>query len=113
METFGKKIASLRKEQKMSQSELAKTLKTSTSVIGRYERDEMTPSIDAAKKIAKILNTTVGYLLGETKETNLLSDPDMLKRLNDIASLPDTDKNHILYTIDNLLASVKTRLAYS
>ena len=113
METFGKKIASLRKEQKMSQSELAKTLKTSTSVIGRYERDEMTPSIDAAKKIAKILNTTVGYLLGETKETNLLSDPDMLKRLNDIAALPDTDKNHILYTIDNLLASVKTRLAYS
>lgn len=113
METFGKKIASLRKEQKMSQSELAKTLKTSTSVIGRYERDEMTPSIDAAKKIVKILNTTVGYLLGETKETNLLSDPDMLKRLNDIAALPDTDKNHILYTIDNLLASVKTRLAYS
>jgi len=98
---------------KISQSELAKTLKTSTSVIGRYERDEMTPSIDAAKKIAKILNTTVGYLLGETKETNLLSDPDMLKRLNDIAALPDTDKKHILYAIDNLLASVKTRLAYS
>ena len=96
----------------MSQGELAKKLSTSTSVIGRYERDEMTPSIDAAKKIAKLLNTTVGYLLGETEQTNLLSDPDMLKRLNDIVNLPESDKSHILYTIDNLLASVKTRLAY-
>ena len=63
--------------------------------------------------VAKLLNTTVGYLLGETEQTNLLSDPDMLKRLNDIANLPNTDKEHILYTIDNLLASVKTRLAYN
>ena len=77
--------------------ELAKKLGTSTSVIGRYERDEMTPSIEAAKKVAKFLNTTVGYLLGETAETNLLSDPDMLKRLNDIANLLSTDKEHILY----------------
>lgn len=36
----------------------------------------------------------------------------MLKRLNDIAALPKEDKSHIIYTIDNLLASVKTRLAY-
>ena len=68
---------------------------------------------EAAKNVAKLLNTTVGYLLGETEQTNLLSDPEMLKRLNDIANLPNTDKEHILYTIDNLLASVKTRLAYS
>lgn len=36
----------------------------------------------------------------------------MLKRLNDIATLPDEDKGHILYALDNLLASVKTRMAY-
>jgi len=41
-----------------------------------------------------------------------IKDPDMLKRLNDIAALPKEDKSHIIYTIDNLLASVKTRLAY-
>jgi len=35
-----------------------------------------------------------------------------VKRLNDIVNLPESDKSHILYTIDNLLASVKTRLAY-
>lgn len=112
MESFGKKMTTIRKTRKISQTELAKMLSTSTSVIGRYERDEMTPSIDAAKNIAKLLSTTVGYLLGETEEEDMFKDPDMLKRLNDIITLPTTDKEHILYTIDNLLASVKTRLAY-
>jgi hypothetical protein len=54
----------------------------------------------------------MGYLLGETKESAVLKDLGMLKRLNDIVALPEEDKNHILYTIDNLLASAKTRLAY-
>jgi transcriptional regulator with XRE-family HTH domain len=49
MDTFGKKIAALRKANKMSQTQLAKALNTSTSVIGRYERNEMAPSVDAAK----------------------------------------------------------------
>ena len=35
----------------------------------------------------------------------------MFKRFNDILSIPDSDKGHILYIIDNLLASIKTRLA--
>ncbi|WP_372933397.1 helix-turn-helix domain-containing protein [Mariniphaga sediminis] len=109
MNTFGKKIAALRKAGKMSQTELAKALSTSTSVIGRYERDEMTPSIDAAKKIAKILNTTVGYLLGETEQENVFKNPDMLKRLNEIENMQEEDKKHILYTIDGLIKSVKIK----
>ena len=50
MISFGKKLAALRKELKMSQTDLAKKLDTSVSVISRYERDEMTPSIETAKK---------------------------------------------------------------
>ena len=67
MLSFGKKMADCRKKVGLSQKELSKILNTSYSVIGKYERDEMTPSINAARKIAKILNTTVGYLLGETE----------------------------------------------
>jgi transcriptional regulator with XRE-family HTH domain len=44
----------------------------------KYERDEMQPSIEAAKKIAKLVDTTVGYLLSETEQENLFKDPDML-----------------------------------
>jgi transcriptional regulator with XRE-family HTH domain len=47
----------------------------------------MTPSIEVAKKIAKLLSTTVGYLLGETDEENILKDPELLKRLNEIEKM--------------------------
>lgn len=109
MDTFGKKITALRKEKKISQGELAKLINTSTSVIGRYERDEMTPSIEAARKIAKILGTTVGYLIDETEQENLFKDPEMLKRLNEIEKMDKEDKNHILYAIDAFIKSVKLK----
>lgn len=93
----------------LSQKELAKLLNTSHSVIGKYEREEMTPSIEAAVKLATILETTVGYLLGENKNAELLKDPSMLKRLQDIDGLPNEDKNGILYALDNLLKAAKLK----
>ncbi len=109
MDSFGKKIAQLRKAQKISQNQLAKLLNTSTSVIGRYERDEMTPSIGAAKKLAKTLGTTVGYLLGETQEENVFKNPDMLKRFNAIESMSEEDKSHVIFTLDALIQKIKFR----
>ena len=72
----------------------------------------MLPSIEAAKKVAKLTDPTVGYLLGYSDDTNVLRDTAMLKRLNDINELPERDKNCVLYTIDHLLASVKTQAVY-
>ncbi|MFC5044459.1 hypothetical protein ACFSTE_14910 [Aquimarina hainanensis] len=69
----------------------------------------MTPSIEAAVKLAKLLDTTVGYLLGENKNAELLKDPTMLKRLQDIDSLPIEDKNGILYALDNFLKAAKLK----
>ena len=112
MATFGKRLRECRETKGLSQQQLAKLMDTSYTVIGKYERDEMKPSIEVAMKLARLIDTTVGNLLGEMNESGILKDQDMLKRLNDIASLPEDDKSHILYTIDNLLASVKTRLAY-
>jgi len=93
----------------LSQKELAKLLNTSYSVIGKYERDEMQPSIEAAKKIAKLVDTTVGYLLSESEQENVLKDPDMLKRLTEIEKMEDTDKGHILSVIDGFIKSIKLK----
>ncbi|MFY0255709.1 helix-turn-helix domain-containing protein [Chitinophaga sp. 30R24] len=112
MESFGKKLRECREAKDLSQKELANLLNTSYSVIGKYERDEMLPSIEAAKKIAKLIDTTVGYLLSESNDMNVLKDTAMLKRLNDINALPEKDKRCILYTLDHLLASVKTQETY-
>ena len=93
----------------MTQDELAKKLNTSISVIGRYERDEMTPSIEVAKKIAGFLNTTVGYLLGETEKADLFKDPVMLNRLSEIDQMDNENKSHILHVVDGFIKSVKLK----
>jgi len=75
----------------------------------KYERDEVKPTIDVVKKLADVLETTVGYLLGETEDRELLKDPTMLRRLNDIAKFPEEDKNCILYTTDAMINNVKLK----
>lgn len=76
-------------------------------MIGRYERDDMIPSIEVAKNIAKNLDTTVGYLLGETEQVNIFKDPTMLNRFNEIEKLDGENKNHIITVIDNFIQALK------
>lgn len=110
MVSFGKKLTECRKAKDLSQKELAKTFGTSHTTIGKYERDEMTPSIEAAKKLAKILDTTVGYLLGENEQANLFKDPAMLKRFQDIATLPEKERECLLTTVDHFIKASKIAL---
>lgn len=109
MLSFGKRISILRKELKMSQTDLAKKLNTSVSVVSRYELDKMNPSVDTAKKLAIFLNTSVGYLLGENNNAELFKNPEMLKRFQDISEFNEDDKKYILYTLDALIKSVKLK----
>lgn len=109
MATFGNKLRECRTAKGFSQTELAKQIDTYHSIIGKYERDEVKPTIDVVKKLADVLETTVGYLLGETEDRELLKDPTMLRRLNDIAKFPEQDKNCILYTIDAMINNVKLK----
>ena len=61
------------------------------------------------KKIAGLLGTRVSYLLSETEQENLLKDPAMLKRLNEIEKMDSEDKNHILHVLDVFIKSVKLK----
>lgn len=109
MSTFGKKLREAREAKTFSQAELARQISSHHSIIGKYERDEVKPTIDVVKKLADVLETTVGYLLGETEDRELLKDPSMLKRLNDISKFPEKDKSHILYALDAMISSVKLK----
>lgn len=113
MISFGKKLAVLRKERKLSQTDLANKLNTSVSVISRYERDEMTPSIETAKKLANLLGTTVGYLLGETEEDDLLKDPKMLSRLKELKSFTEKEIEQVYFNLDAVIREIKNRKTYS
>jgi transcriptional regulator with XRE-family HTH domain len=110
MGSFGKRVADCRKAKNLSQKELAGIFHTSHTTIGKYERDEMTPSIEAAKKLANILDTTVGYLLGENEGSDLFKDKKMLQRLQDIMKLPEKERSSILLTLDHFIKASKINL---
>ena len=108
--SFGKTVSELRKQHKISQEELAKNIGVHQNVIGRYEREEAKPSIDIATKLADIFKVSLDYLVGKTE---LLVDEDISNRILTIQKLPDTDREHILFTIDAMIRDAKARLAYS
>lgn len=104
---IGSKIIALRKKFNISQSELAKRVDVSRTIIGNYERNENTPSIDILLKIAKEFNVSVDFLIGEGELSSY--DKEVLKRINDIEHLPEEDKQHIFYLIDNVVKAVKLK----
>jgi transcriptional regulator with XRE-family HTH domain len=104
--TFGQKMIMVRKQKKMSQAELGKLSGVNGDIVGKYERDEMKPSIETAKKLADALEISLDYLVGEGEK---VLDKKTLKRLQDIEKLPASDKEHIFYTLDNLIKAAKLK----
>lgn len=109
MSTFGKKLRECRETKGLSQNAFAKALGIHHSIIGKYERDEVKPTVDVVKSMANALDTTVGYLLGETQDQDILKDQDMLKRLNDIANFSADERSHILFALDAMITKVKLK----
>ena len=69
---FGYRLKIVREEKGFKREDVAKKIGTSAAIIGRYERNERTPSIDIAKNIAEALEVSLDYLVGDT--TVLLKD---------------------------------------
>lgn len=107
MMTFGQKMGLCRKEKKLSQAQLGKLSGINGDIIGKYERDEMKPSIETAKRLADALAVTLDYLVGYG-ELKVL-DKKSVQRLEDIEKLPEADKQNILYTLDGLIRAAKLK----
>jgi transcriptional regulator with XRE-family HTH domain len=108
--TLGQQVTAMRKKKGLSQADLGKAVGTSGDIIGRYERDEVKPSIEVAMKIADALDISLDYLVGKTK---MELDADALQRLEDIAGLSDENKKFVLNMIDMALRDFKTKKAYA
>jgi transcriptional regulator with XRE-family HTH domain len=113
MKTVGEKIAEIRKSKGMSQRDLSKIINKAFSVIGKYERNEINPSIEILREFAKALDVSLLYLVDNTNEADLLKDKEMIKRLTEIKNVPNEDRERILYTFDVMLRDAKARMAYS
>ena len=73
MSITANRIKELRKQKKLTQSELAKKINASRMAIANYETDRNNPSYAMLSLIADALDTTVEYLQGKTD--NALKTP--------------------------------------
>lgn len=65
--TFGERLREIRKDRGLSQTELAKILKSSKQMVSCYELNQRSPRIELVKKYAEALNVPLDYLLGDTE----------------------------------------------
>ena len=107
--SFGTHLTTISKEYKISQSELPQKAGVHSNVLGRYEREEATRSVEMADKIAEVLGVSLDYLVGKT---NVELDQVILDKVITIQKLPEEDKSHIMYSLDGLIQHAKTRMAY-
>lgn len=71
---IGQRIRDLRKQKRMSQTELAKSAGVSQTTVTAWETGKAEPSSSAVSKLADIFNVTTDYLLGKPemkKETDI------------------------------------------
>lgn len=77
--TIGNRIRELRKEKKLTQTDLAKLINVSQQTITKWENDIAEPSGSAVKSLANVLNVSADYILGlEEKSTVDLADEDAI-----------------------------------
>ena len=106
---LGKRITEVRKKRKLSQAALGQLIDTSGDMVGRYEREVITPSIDVVIKIAEALEISLDYLVGKT---SMKLDNVMLHRLEKVEEMPEEERNVIYRVLDALIREYNTRKSY-
>lgn len=68
--TTGDRIKHARRLAGLTQKELAEMLGVVPSMIGQYETGARKPKLDTVQKLARSLNVSTDYLLGESDHRN-------------------------------------------
>ncbi|WP_422091806.1 helix-turn-helix domain-containing protein [Tenacibaculum ovolyticum] len=104
------KITELRKAINWSQADLAGKLEVSRVIVGKYERNETSPSVDIAKKITNAFEVSLDFLVGDGKDAHY--NKKTLQIIEDIEELEPTTKDKLYFLINAIIRDSKTRKTY-
>ena len=96
MSEFSKVFKNLRKDNNLTQSELAKKLGVATSTVGMYERAQREPDFETLEKIANCFGVNMNTLLGNNSGKNPLSGTKIPVLGKVAAGIPITAVENIL-----------------
>ncbi|MBV7532857.1 helix-turn-helix domain-containing protein [Chitinophaga sp. sic0106] len=108
--SFGERLTISRKRKNLTQDQLAATIGTNRDMVGKYERDLTTPSIDVAGKMADALNVSLDYLvrnIDPESETSSNISPLLIGKLEKLEKLSSKDQEYLMAVIDAFVAKSK------
>lgn len=87
MSLFGSRLRQLRKEDNLTQKELAAKLGLAFSTISMYERGIREPDFETTEAIADYFNVSMDFLLGKSTNSALMGNIIPMPRLNTVPLL--------------------------
>ncbi|RTZ99519.1 MAG: XRE family transcriptional regulator [Deltaproteobacteria bacterium] len=106
-ETLGKRIARLRKQNGLSQAQLAKKIGITPGLVSDYERNRLRPHAEMTARFALALQISADELLGLKHCKNGTRDNTaslkILRRVKRIETLPSAKQKILLQNIDMFL----------
>ena len=112
--TLGERIFKLRKAANMSQYQLAKKLDIHQKNIGKYEKNEYTPSALILRDIAKVFGVTADYLLfgseaGSKEGVIHIKDRRLAQKLQELDNLDDDTLKVVIGMLQIAISSSKAK----
>ena len=110
---IGDNIKKIRKEKKLSQSDLAASLEISQSYLSDLENNRKNLGIKTVEKIAKKLDVTTSYLISGNKMLSDLTDNELKEQMFNLSNQisKSTSKNETIVK-ENLFSLLNKDLSY-
>lgn len=112
-ESFGDRLARLRKAAGYSLRALALEIGTSHNMLIYYERNSGSPAAHIAGRLAHALGVSTDQLLGieKMRTSSRVRDTKLWRRFNEVEKLPPTERKPIVQFIDAILEKERFRRA--
>ncbi|MFO0322309.1 MAG: helix-turn-helix domain-containing protein [Bacteroidota bacterium] len=113
---MGHRIQKLRKDNGLSQTELANTIGISLTQMARYEIKNIYPPADVLRKLADIFGTSIDYLvMGDSNEKAAiaLNEAEIISQFKKIEALPNDEKKTVLKFITAYVRDFNAQQAYA
>jgi transcriptional regulator with XRE-family HTH domain len=112
-ESFGKRLASLRKERQWTQDDVAQRLNVSAQAVSKWENDASLPDLDMLVQLASLFETTTDALLGKKVDQVVEMSPTTKRDLNKLVfririTSVDGDKVNVNLPIPLVLVALET-----
>ena len=105
---LGNKLKALRKQNRLTQKELAASLNIGISQLNKYESGMHTPPIEKLIQLSNIFDTTLDYLVkGRQADTTELHNSKFIKRFREIEHFDVKEQDTVLKILDAMIMKNK------